>query len=216
MSCSRRWLQRAAVSTAFLVVAVAAPPASAQGALDFAKVRSSSDMRRVVDWVKRNADHQGKPFAVVDKRMARIYVFDAEGRLAGHTPVLLGSTPGDHTVPGVGERAQTGSVGLDERTTPSGRFEAVPGRNIDGEHVVWADYASAFAIHRVRPGKAWKMRELRLATASPDDNRVSYGCVVVPVAFYEQVIQSVLGTSRSVVYVMPETRPVQTLFADQQ
>jgi hypothetical protein len=33
--------------------------------------------------------------------------------------------------------------------------------------------------------------------------------VVVPVAFYQSVVQRVLGASKSVVYVLPETRPVQ-------
>lgn len=212
MLCSSRWLRAAAVSTACLGAALAAPPALAQGPLDFAKLRVAPDARRVIEWVRTSGDHQGKPFAVVDKRMARLYVFDADGRLAGQTPALLGATPGDHTVPGVGLRAQTNEVGPDERTTPAGRFEAVPGRNLEGEHIVWADYASAFAIHRVRPGKAWKARELRLGTPSPADNRVSYGCVVVPVAFYEQVVEKVLGSSRSVVYVMPETRSAQSLF----
>jgi hypothetical protein len=189
-----------------------AAQAAVAGPLDFAKVRGSAEARKVVEWVLRNADHGERPFAVVDKRGARLYVFAGDGTLMGQTAALLGATPGDHTVPGVGARAQTGEVGPDERTTPAGRFDAVPGRNLEGEHIVWADYASAFAIHRVRPGKAWKAREARLATPSPADNRVSYGCVVVPVAFYENVVQPVLGSVRSVVYVMPETRSWQELF----
>ena len=77
---------------------------------------------------------------------------------------------------------------------------------------MWVDYGAAFAIHRLRPGRAQQAREQRLGTASPDDNRVSYGCVVVPVAFYERVVQPLLGTGRGVVYVLPETRPVHELF----
>ncbi|QJW85011.1 L,D-transpeptidase [Ramlibacter terrae] len=137
---------------------------------------------------------------------ARIYVYDGAGSLVGQSPALLGATRGDHTVPGVGLRAQTGEVGDDERTTPAGRFDSVPGYNLGGEHVVWADYASAFAIHRVRPGRSQGLRNSRLGTVSPDDNRVSYGCVVVPPQFYERVVQKVLGGVRSVTYVLPETR----------
>jgi hypothetical protein len=179
--------------------------------LEFAKLRTSADAKRLVEWVQRSGDNAGRAYAVVDKRNAHLYIFEADGRLVGHTPALLGQTLGDHTVPGVGARAQTGEVGLDERTTPSGRFDAVPGRNLEGEHIVWADYSSAFAIHRVRPGKAWKARAARLATATPSDNRVSFGCVVVPVAFYENVVEAVLGNRRSVVYVLPETRSWQEL-----
>jgi hypothetical protein len=141
-------------------------------------------------------------------------VFDAEGRLAGQTPALIGSTWGDQTVPGVGLRAQTGEVRLDERTTPAGRFDATPGQNLSGERIVWVDYSAAFAIHRVRPGKAWKARAERLATATAADNRVSYGCVVVPVAFYEDVVERVLGGARSVVYVMPESRPLRAMLSE--
>jgi len=203
---------RAALCCCVLAVGAGAFARAAGEPREFRTVRPSSEARLVVDWVLRTRDHDGRPFAVVDKRMAKIYVFDARGALAGHSAALLGSTWGDDTVPGVGERAQTGSVRLDERTTPAGRFESRPGRNDKGEHVVWVDYASAFAIHRVRPGRAQVPREKRLATMTPDDNRVSYGCVVVPVAFYERVIEPVLGATHSVVYVLPETRPTPEIF----
>ena len=168
------------------------------------KAAPSEAARQMMEWVLQSRDHGGRPYAVVDKKAARLYVFDRTGRLAGETEVLLGQTVGDFTVPGVGERAQTGSVGPDERTTPAGRFEAAAGRNNKGEHVVWVDYESAFAIHRLRPGRSLAARSAGLASATPDDNRMSLGCVVVPVAFYQTVVERVLG-GRSVVYVLPET-----------
>jgi primosomal protein N' len=211
MSDFGRWLRHAAGCTAWLALtalsqhAVAAPR-------EFTATRPSTQARSLVDWVLASGDAKGKPFAVVDKHAARIYVFDADGRLAGHSAALLGSTVGDHTVPGVGARAQTGTIGLDERTTPAGRFEAAPGRNDKGEHVVWVDHASAFAIHRLRPGFAYQARASRLATVQANGKRVSWGCVVVPVAFYRQVVERVLGQSRSVVYVMPEDAPLRAVF----
>lgn len=207
----RRWLRLAAGSTATWVAAALARPATA-AARDFEAARPSPEARSLVDWIFRSGDAHGRPFAVVDKRAARIYLFEAGGRLAGHSSALLGSTFGDHTVPGVGSRAQTGEVGPEERTTPAGRFEAMPGRNDKGEHVVWVDYASAFAIHRLRPGFAYGARSTRLATAGAADKRVSWGCVVVPVPFYTQVVERVLGQGRSVVYVMPEAGPLRALF----
>ena len=204
---ARRWLRHAAVSTAWVVAAAWAPMAGA--AEGFHQLRASDDARSLVGWVRSTGDAGGRPYAVVDKRGAHIYVFDAEGRLAGHSPALLGSAPGDHTVPGVGATTQTGHVPPDERTTPAGRFEATPGRNNTGEHVIWVDYDSAFAIHRLRPGFAYSARADRLATAQAARMRVSWGCVVVPVDFYQEVVQRVLGASSSVVYVLPETRTVQ-------
>jgi hypothetical protein len=186
-------------------------PAHAADA-EFSAANPSPQARSLVEWVQRSGDSKGKPFAVVDKRGAHLYVFHAGGRLAGHSQALLGSTIGDHIVPGVGQRAQTGQVREDERTTPAGRFEAEPGVNNKGEHVVWVDYDSAFAIHRLRPGFAYQSRATRLVSARAEGKRVTWGCVVVPVAFYTQVVQKVLGTRKSVVYVLPDIQPVQHVF----
>ena len=208
-----RWLRHAAGCTAWLALVALSQAAFAAPPESFVAARPSAQAHGLVDWVLESGDAHGKPFAVVDKRAAHIYVFDADGRLAGHSAALLGATFGDHTVPGVGARAQAGAVRPDERTTPAGRFEAQPGENATGEHVVWVDYESAFAIHRLRPGFAYQARASRLATVQAAGKRVSWGCVVVPVAFYREVVERVLGRSRSVVYVMPETAPLQAVFA---
>jgi hypothetical protein len=204
-----RWLRNAAGCTALFAAAISSYAAVPR---EFDAARPSAEARRVVEWALRTTDPGGRPFAVVDKRAAHIYIFHADGRLAGHSSALLGSAVGDHTVPGVGQRAQTGHVPPEERTTPAGRFEAVPGENNQGEHVVWVDYASAFAIHRLRPGFSYQARATRLATVASADKRVSWGCVVVPVSFYQQVVEPVLGRAPSVVYVMPESMPMGKLF----
>lgn len=164
--------------------------------------------RHVID----SSDNTGLPFAIVDKRGATLNIYSADGRLIASTPALLGLTPGDVSMPGVAQRVQTGLT-LEDRTTPAGRFISEPGRNLKGEHVVWVDYASAFAIHRMRPSAARERREERLASATPDDNRITLGCVVVPVAFYEQVVQPQLGQRRAVVYVLPESGSIAEMFA---
>jgi hypothetical protein len=206
-----RWLRHAAGCTAWIALAALASAANA-APRNFASAHPSTEAAQLLDWVQHSRDARGMPFAVVDKRAARIYVFHADGTLAGHSAALLGSAIGDRIAPGVGQHAQAGKVPLEERTTPAGRFEASPGRNIKGEHVVWVDYESAFAIHRLRPGFAFQARTSRLATTAASGKRVSWGCVVVPVAFYTQVVEKVLGNSRSVVYVMPETSTVQDTF----
>jgi len=165
----------------------------------------SHEAADLVERVTRTGDHGKRPFAVVDKKEARLYVFDAAGRLQGASPALLGQTTGDESAPQVGEHAQAGYVPLAERTTPAGRFVSQPGHNLTGEHVVWVDYDSAFAIHRLRPGRSRQARLARLASANPADRRVSLGCVVVPERFYQQVVRRWLGHDRAVVYVMPES-----------
>ena len=180
-----------------------------QAAPDFAAERASADARYAAAWVLAGADNQNLPFAVVDKRDARIYVFEADGRLVGAAAVLLGITPGDFSV-GI-DRAPA-SLSLAERTTPAGRFEARPGRNDKGEDIVWIDYAASLALHRLRPAPVQERRPARLDSPTPDDNRISAGCVIVPVAFYEAVVAPTLGSHRSVIYVLPESHSARGMF----
>lgn len=203
----RRRLRLAACSTAWVLAGLLAQGACA-ATHDFSSIHASVDARRMVAWVAHSGNAKGRPFAVVDKRGAHIYVFDRDGRLAGDSPAILGAAVGDRTAPNVGLHAQQGHVPFAERTTPAGRFEAEPGEDTSGQSVVWVDYDSAFAIHRVEPGAGWKVRVQRLASPSPGGKRLSWGCVVVPDAFYRNVVGRVLGRGRSVVYVLPETRSV--------
>ena len=172
---------------------------------------ASADARYAVRWVMASQDNQGKPFAIVDKKNAQIFVFEGKGHLIGASPALLGLSPGDTDVSDIADRQPT-SLSTAERSTPAGRFLTEPGRNLNGEAVVWIDYAAKLAIHRLRPAAAHERRAARLASATPDDNRISLGCVIVTESFYETVISPVLGRSHGVVYVLPETRPVQHMF----
>ena len=183
--------------------------AACQAAPDFAAERASADARYAAAWVLAGADNQNLPFAVVDKRDARIYVFEAGGRLIGASAVLLGIAPGDFSV---GIDRVPASLSLAERTTPAGRFEARPGRNDKGEDIVWIDYAASLALHRLRPAPVQERRPARLDSPSPDDNRISAGCIIVPVSFYEAVVAPTLGSHRSVIYVLPETHSPRGMF----
>lgn len=180
------------------LVAAGAPAAS------FTAAPVAEDIRQFVTGLMALRDNEGLPFAVVDKKRAQIHVFDALGRRRGTSAVLLGQARGDRSAPDVGEHTQIGQVPAAERTTPAGRFVAEPGANLKGEHVIWVDYDAAFAIHRVRPGTSYGVRAARLASSTADERRLSWGCVVVPVRFYLDVIDTLLGRGRSIVYVLPE------------
>jgi hypothetical protein len=212
-----------ALAAASLAVAVMAPAAAAVGnekesstasaGAAIAAADLSAEARELAGWVLKSRDHKEHPFAIVDKKDARIYVFDGSGRLHGASPALLGQAPGDDIAPGVGAHTREGHVPFEERTTPAGRFVSEPGRNLTGEHVIWVDYDSAFAIHRLRPGRAQREREARLASPQASEHRASLGCVVVPVQFYEQVVQRMLGNGRAIVYVMPENGSAREMFS---
>ncbi|CAM3919138.1 L,D-transpeptidase [Roseateles saccharophilus] len=150
----------------------------------------------------------GRPFAVVDKRAATLSVYAADGRLLGRTAALLGLTPGDAQAPGSRGKAPE-ALNTQERTTPAGRFEARPGHNIHGERIVWIDYEASLAIHRLRPAPARERRPERLASANPQDHRITLGCVVVEPAFFEGVVLPSLGSGAGgLVYILPEREPV--------
>jgi hypothetical protein len=182
--------------------------------IDFAghQKTASADARYAAGWVARHTDNEGWPFIIVDKKKARLFVFEADGWLHATSAVLLGAGPGDASVPGIASR-EPGSLLAWEQTTPAGRFVSEPGTNLKGEDVVWVDYDAKIAIHRLRPGAAQEQRAGRLASSASDDKRVTLGCIVVPVSFYESAIKPVFGQRRGVVYVLPETGTVQAMFA---
>ena len=162
-------------------------------------------------WIRATGNHQSQAFAVIDKKTAMLHVFDAAGKPLGSSPVLLGLAVGDDSAPGIGTR-KLADIRPAERTTPAGRFVSEPGRNLQDEDIVWIDYDAAVSMHRVRAGNKADRRLGRLATPTAADNRISYGCVNVPARFYDALIKPVFGAKPAVVYVLPETRPAQTMF----
>ncbi len=186
-----------------VVVPASAGPASGLASA-FASPFASPEARDLARRIQAAADHAQRPYAIVDKRNARIHVFDAGGRLAGASAVLIGAAPGDLSPLDIAHRAPA-SLRPHERITPAGRFETEPGHNDKGEAIVWIDYDASLALHRLRPSPPSERRAQRLASATPDDNRISLGCVIVPVAFYDNVVAPLLGRRPGVVYVLPES-----------
>jgi hypothetical protein len=174
-------------------------------------VDASPDARYVEHWIHEKGDDHGRPFVIVDKKAARIYVFGAGGTLVGMSSTILGQSRGDIPVPGAGQKDPS-SLLPDERKTPAGRFESQPGRNLHGEPVVWVDYDTGIAIHRVRPGVSQAQRLNNLASEDPENKRMSLGCVVVPEPFFLSVVLPTLGHGHGTVYVLPEDEPVQAMF----
>ena len=196
-------------------VPTVAPPASAPRAArplaDFGDEMPSQEARHVANWAFFTGDNQGKSVVILDKKAARVYTFEPQGRLVAATPALLGSAIGDDSVPGIGDKPLA-QIRPEEKTTHAGRFEAQPGVNTDGEDVIWIDYDAALSMHRVRPTVAAERRLERRATPTEQDNRISFGCVNLPVHFYEQVLSPAVKKTGAIVYVLPETRTTQEVF----
>jgi hypothetical protein len=169
-----------------------------------------ADIQRFADAAVDARDVFAKPFAVIDKPRARVWVFDERARLMQDSPVLVGAATGDVAPPDIGTRPLA-KVKPHEKITPAGRFVTESGRNTKGEDVIWIDYDSAVSMHRVR-NVAREGRPKRLATPTVDDNRISFGCVNIPVPFYEKVLRPWFGEQTGVVYVLPESQPRESVF----
>jgi len=178
---------------------------------DFKRERASPEVHQFANWVVDSTDHKGLPFVIIDKPNARVFVFDASGQVRGAAPALLGSAPGDHSVPGIGER-ELSDMGPEDRTTPAGRFVAGIGMNTRGEDVLWVDYGSGLSLHRVLTTKPEERRLERLATPTVKDNRISYGCINVPKKFYENIVAPTFFGTDGIVYILPELGSARELF----
>jgi hypothetical protein len=161
-------------------------------------------------WVVGTGDNQGHPFAVMDKAAAQILVFGANGRLRGAAPALFGSAVGDHTIPGVAGLALR-DIPAPDRTTPAGRFVGGFGPSIGGGDVLWVDYDSAISIHATATGVPSERRPERLASPTPDDNRISHGCINVAPGFYERIVAPTFEQG-GVFYILPDEAPLAETF----
>jgi hypothetical protein len=178
---------------------------------EFHGTTASADAVSVANWIANSGDNAGMAFVIVDKKMAKVYVFDAQAQLRGASAALMGSAVGDDTAPGVGKLA-IADVKPEQRTTPAGRFVAERGRNARGEDVVWVDYDNAVSMHRVVTQVASERRLERLASNSVEDKRISYGCINLPVAFYDTHIRPTFASQSALVYVLPEVKTVKQVF----
>ena len=171
----------------------------------------SAAVAQVADWIIGARDSGGLPFMVVDKVTAQVFVYEADGRLRGGAPALLGFARGDGSVPGIGDR-KLSAIRPGERTTPAGRFIAAYGPAAGRGKVLWVDFATAISIHPVVTSNPKERRARRLASRSAKDNRITYGCINVSAGFYEDVVRRTFTGTRGVVYILPETEPLETVF----
>lgn len=187
--------------TVFCLVALALPAAV---------VASDALAQRFAAAALRAGDAGGRAVAVVSKPAATVWVFDRSGRLVGSSPVLVGQARGDIAPRDIGSRP-LGQVRPHEKVTSAGRYLTEPGRNHSGEDIVWLDYDAALSMHRVRHVRG-ENRPQRLQTPTVADNRISFGCINVPERFYDRTIDPLFAREPGVVYVLPETEPIERWF----
>ena len=49
-------------------------------------------------------------------------------------------------------------------------------------------------------------------TPTPDDNRITFGCINVPQAFYTRQLRPTFRRKGGYVYILPDTKPIEEVF----
>jgi len=209
-----------------VVVPVAPPPPPPPIPLEFSGIQTappvpapldrvqsaSPEVLATLQWVAASKDNAGLPFIVVDKVNARIYAFNPRAELKATAPVLLGMGPGDVAL--VPQDAPMSAIPPAKRITPAGRY---PSKLVNDGHkiVLLVDAANLITIHPVAKGTPAQRRAERLASVESDDNRISFGCINVPPAFFSSVVDPDFRPARGIVYILPEKTTAGQLFGFQ-
>ena len=185
--------------------------AAAAKRVDFRGTAVSPEVQHIAEWAVHSGDHQRLPFIIVDKLNATAAGFDAKGRLIRTTPVLLGMGVGDTFAPGVVDMDMYQTQPW-QRITPAGRFFAEEDLNLKKQRVLWVDYDTGIAIHKLPTKKTSQRRHERIVSPNPADHRITYGCINVPAPFYDQVVHLHFGAKGGIVYVLPDSVPLKSVF----
>jgi hypothetical protein len=161
--------------------------------------------------VLASRDNGELPFIIIDKVGAELFAFDAGGHFVGRAPVLIGITKGDESSPGVGDR-ELSRIPVEQRTTPAGRFLAKFGPAAGHKQVLWVDYADSVSLHAVITSNKKERRLQRLNSPTVEDNRITFGCINAPTAFYKDVVQTLFKQAGGVVYILPDSRALNEVF----
>jgi hypothetical protein len=174
---------------------------------------ASEETKRVVRWVLDSRDNGGLPFLLIDKVNAQVLVFSPAGQLKGITPALLGMARGDRML--APNDAPMSAMPPQVRITPAGRFVSRLAVDSLGKELLVLDYDASLSLHAVIKGTPKEQRAERLKSATPQDNRISYGCVNVPGDFYSKIVSPTFTKTKGIVYVLPETSPASAYFGFQ-
>ena len=178
----------------------AAPPVGQPFAV---AATASLELDRITRWIAETRNNSGLPYLVIDKVGAKVLAFDGAGRLQATAPVLLGMARGDKML--ASNDATMEQMPPSVRITPAGRFVSRLGIDSKGKELLVLDYAASLSLHPVALDKPKERRAERLNSETPDDNRISFGCINVPTAFYRTVVSPAFNGTKGIVYVLPET-----------
>ncbi|MDF0541701.1 hypothetical protein PX699_05070 [Sphingobium sp. H39-3-25] len=166
---------------------------------------------RVANWIAGTGDNRSLPYVIIDKNAAHAFLFDGEGKSLTSAPVLIGIATGDDATPGIGNKSLA-EIGPAEKTTPAGRFLAKFGMAAGKQKVLWVDYATSVALHTIPTGNPKERRRQRMLSPGIEDNRITFGCINVPLSFYNKGVRPLFLKKGGYVYVLPDTKALEEVF----
>ena len=177
----------------------------------YTSMQASPEVQQLQEGIASSKDNQDMPFVILDKKQAKIFVYEKDGRNLGGAPALLGIAIGDKYYPGTGQ-IKLSQIRVEERTTPAGRFQARLGKNTHGQEVLWVNYDMGIAIHPVVTSNPKEHRLERLRSQDPKQHRISFGCINVPKNFYNTIISPIFKAQGGIVYVLPDEMNIREVF----
>jgi hypothetical protein len=179
---------------------------------DFKGATAGTEARVVADWMVRTNKQDGAPFIIADKKDGLLYAFDEKGTLLAKAPALFGETKSD-TLTEAQANKPIERVTKADKITPAGTFASRLGESDSyGKVLVVKDYKNTrIVIHRVYLGTPSEQRMQRLQSESPEDNRISYGCINALPEFIDSVIVPHFS-GKSQVVILPESMDAKSYF----
>jgi hypothetical protein len=183
------------------------------GSPELLPMMASPEVQATARWIAASHDNAGMYFLLLDKVNAQVYFFHPRGYLVATAPALLGMGKGDKML--VPNTAPMSAIPPQKRITPAGRYVSRLAIDSHGKELLVIDYDASLSLHPVVKGTPVEHRAQRLASPTAEDNRISFGCINVPPAFYANVVSPALTNTRGVVYILPETSPAGQVFGFQ-
>jgi hypothetical protein len=182
--------------------------------VDFKEAAVPGYIQQVAD--NRMRAHPNKPIIIVDKQMGLTYVIDTNGVLAGKSASLTGKTKGDFRSEEAKKIASVEAISEKDKVTEAGMFDAsiknVPHYGNVITLQVFNNYS--IAMHQTYLGAPAEQRQARLESATPEDNRISFGCINVSNEFMQDVVFKAIpkGLKNFPVVVIPESKSIQAFW----
>lgn len=175
--------------------------------------RLSERSRATAEHILKKKDNNDLPFIIVNKNVSEVAIFNNHGDLKDVAPALLGMAIGDTAEHDIGDK-DFSHIASEQKITQSGRFFAHFGTSDGIDDVLWIDFRSSLSLHPVIVGNPSEQRLHRLMSPTPDDNRITFGCINVTPEFYFKTLKVIFSNGAGMVYILPETSSKSTLILD--